>query len=1031
MKTHFRSLALVILSAFAALLAVSPQTLRAQAPAAAQPLDLKMFDDGLALANEGKYADAIKLFETLITKYPTSGAIPQAYFRVGYTYFLAGDYDKSVEALEKLPAVKNVDAQTLELAANMIPQILVAKATKLPPEDKAREAAFADAASQFDAFIKKYPKSREVESANYSKSIALYQIARYDEAVTALRANIQTFAQSPTILDSQYLLGLTLGTLANVAAEKDGADPAAKKNYDEAEKILREIIAKPTSLALVYESQFQIGELLFARATHSPGNEKPPMMMRALEAYRGVYPKDRVVEAQKLRVQQYRNAAKQAVIVNRDLAARDYYNRIADKEAEKIATIEGRPDLTVTAKVKSAMVYFQLGKHDEARVIFNFVDPYVEDADQKKQILYFTTLGYAIQNKVEKAVEKYEAFQTAYKADPMAENLDLVMGSMFLTPGQEFTNPEKAIEFFQRGIETYPNGRYIAELMMQRSTAQVGLGKYDESLKSLQDFLATKPAKELAVAAEFVLGIVYMKTDKTAEAVTAFKSVRDTYSGTPQAEDAAFYVGQLQLATDIKESVKELKAFIEKFPNSKLMPEALYALAQGQMNSGEKEEGFKNLEQLAEKFPESAPAPFSYFERARSLAGEQKYEEVATLMKQFTEKYSENDALYQAYDFMAQIQTSQGKGMEAIATYEEFVEKKPAHPTAADALVKLAGLWKAYGESQGPYLALDEAKRAEWRKGVEKSLAASERIIADFPESPAVALALNNLLDVLRLQLRVKIKTVEDVDAYFAALLEKCKDNPNLASKVAFTLAGYTFERDKAKALSQMEAVFRDDLRFGSGELDLYGRSLIENKKYDEAAKVYEKIAQDYRIPANTEPAKAPREIQEAQAIALFGKAKILQAQAAQLKAEGKETEASAKSTEAGTISEELKKLYGWSKYALEANFPIAQGLHEQKKDDEAIKLLLEVIKAKDATSELRARSMLLLGKIHEGNGRFEQAIDNYMKIAAYYSAVSDAASEGLWLGAQLLEKQANGQIPMPTPAPKVAATKEAAPAKK
>lgn len=1012
------------------MIAAAPLPASAQAPA--QTLDVKAFEEGLTLSNEGKYPEAVASFQSIITRYPTSPVIPQAHFRIAYAYYLAGDYDKSVEAFEKLPTVRGADAATLELAAGMIPQILVAKASKLEPSSKQREAAFSDAAVKFDAFIAKYPNSREVESANYSKAIALYQIARYDDAVTALRGNLANakFQQSPTLLDSQYLLGLTLGTIANVAAEKaTGPDPAADKNYDEAEKFLRDIIAKRTNLALLNDSQFQIGELLFGRGSHAPEKDKPAVFQRALEAYRGVYPKDAVVNAQKLRIQQFRTLAQQAVTQNRDLAGRDYYNRIADKEAEKIPNIESRPDQTITAKIKSGMIFFQLGRNDESRVVFNFVEPYAEDPESKKQVIYFTTLTYAVQNNVEKAVEKYEAFQAAFKGDPIAENLDMILGGMFLTPGKEYTNPEKAIEFFQRGIDNYPDGRYLPELMMRKSLAEVELGKFDEALKSFTDFLAKKPEKDLAVTAEFGIGIIHMKTEKTAEAVKAFVEVRDKYPGTQQAEDAAFYVGQLQLGTDMKEAVKEMTAFIQKFPDSKMMPEALYALAQGQMGTGEKEAAFKSYEELAQKFPESNPAPFSYFDRARSLASEQKYEEVTALMKEFMTKYSENDTLYQAYDFVAQIQTSQGKGAEALATYEEFVEKKPDHPTAAEALVKLGTLWKGYAESQGPYLALDEAKRAEWKKGVEKSLAASERIVAGFPESQAVAAALNNMLDVLRLQQRVKLKTPDEVEGYFTTLAEKAKDNPNLVSKIVFAISGFTFEQDKAKALKQMESVYREDLRYGAEELDLYGRSLIENKKYDEAMKIYEKIAIDYRVPGVTDPTKAPRDTQEAQAISLFGRSKTLQEQAAELKAAGKGDEATKKNAEAGAISEELKKTYGWSKYALEANFPIAQSLHEQKKDDDAMKLLLEVIKAKDATPFLRAHSMLLLGKIHEANGRNEQAIDNYMKIAAYYGAVADAAAEGLWRGAQLLEKQANGQLPMPTPPPKPAA-KETAPQK-
>jgi TolA-binding protein len=1017
MKTSLPSVALAAL-----LLAIASPLAPAQAPAPAQVTrDVQMFENGIALAGEGKFAEAIQSFQEIITRFPTSPAVPQAHFRVGYTYYLAGDYDKAVEAFEKLPTVKPApDAATLEIAAGMIPQIFVAKASKMEPGNKGREVAFADAAAKFDAFIAKYPNSREVESANYSKAISLYQIARYDEAVTALRGNLQKFAQSPTILDSQYLLGLTLGTIANVAADKATApDPAIAQNYDEAERILTDIVTKGRDIALLNDSQFQIGELLLSRGTHADEKAKPAYLQRALEAFRSVRAKPVILNAQKIRAEQFRAASKQAAL-NRDLANRDVYQRIADKEQEKIAVIEARPDQTVTAKLKSGMIFFQLGKSDEARIVFNFIEPFAEDDETKKQLLYFTTLTYAVQGNVAKAMEKYEAFQTAHKGDPIGENLELVLGGMFLTPGKEYSNPEKAIELLQRGLETYPAGRFTSELLMQKSMAEVQLGKFDEALKSFQDFLAKNPAKELAVAAEFGIGIVHMKTDKTVEAVKAFAEVRDKYPGTEQAEDAAFYVGQLQLATDVKVAITELKSFIEKFPDSRMLPEALYALGQSQLTTGDTAAAFETYDQLATKHPESAPAPFSYFDRARHLASEQKFDEVMALMKQFMEKYKENDALYQAYDFVAQIQTSQGKGAEAITTYEDFVEAKPEHPTAAEALVKLSGLWKGYAESQGPYLALDAAKRAEWTKGVEKSLAASERIVASFPEHPAVASALNNMLAVLRLQQRVRIKTAADVEGYFTALLDKAKDNPSLVSKITFAVSGFIAEQDKAKALKQMETVYRDDLRYGAEELDLYGRSLIENKRYDEATKVYEKIEIDYK-PGSGDPTKAPREIQDAQAIALFGKSKVLQEQATALKADGKADEAGKKTAEAGALAEQLKKLYGWSKYALEANFPQAQSLHEQKKDDDAMKLLIEVIKAKDATPELRARSMLLLGKIHQANGRNENAIDNFMKIAAYYGAVADAAAEGLWLGAQLLEKQAKGEIPMPTPPPKAA----------
>ncbi|MCX7868861.1 MAG: tetratricopeptide repeat protein, partial [Terrimicrobiaceae bacterium] len=156
--------------------------------------------------------------------------------------------------------------------------------------------------------------------------------------------------------------------------------------------------------------------------------------------------------------------------------------------------------------------------------------------------------------------------------------------------------------------------------------------------------------------------------------------------------------------------------------------------------------------------------------------------------------------------------------------------------------------------------------------------------------------------------------------------------------------------------------------------------------------------------PAGTAPTQAPPAIQEAQAIALFGRARVLQEKG--------------QTAEAGKLFQQLKSLYPWSPKVLEADYGIAQSLREQKKFDEAIGLLGGVIRATNATAELRARSMLLFGyimldKTNSASDPKQQeqflgaAIDNFIKIPQFYGGVPKAAAEGLWMGSQLLERQA------------------------
>ena len=55
----------------------------------------------------------------------------------------------------------------------------------------------------------------------------------------------------------------------------------------------------------------------------------------------------------------------------------------------------------------------------------------------------------------------------------------------------------------------------------------------------------------------------------------------------------------------------------------------------------------------------------------------------------------------------------------------------------------------------------------------------------------------------------------------------------------------------------------------------------------------------------------------------------------------------------------------------------------------------------------MRAHAFFLIGQIQEAQGNLDAAIDSYLKTAAFYGGVEDAAAEGSWRGGQMLEKQA------------------------
>ncbi len=72
------------------------------------------------------------------------------------------------------------------------------------------------------------------------------------------------------------------------------------------------------------------------------------------------------------------------------------------------------------------------------------------------------------------------------------------------------------------------------------------------------------------------------------------------------------------------------------------------------------------------------------------------------------------------------------------------------------------------------------------------------------------------------------------------------------------------------------------------------------------------------------------------------------------------------------------------------------------------MKLLTSIVQNRTAPASLRARAFLLIGDINsQPRGISSTSIDSYLKTAAFYSGVEDAAPEALWKGGQMLEKQA------------------------
>jgi len=993
----------------------------AQAP---QTLDQRDMAQAEVLAGQGKYEEALALYQGIEKNYPTSPMKPGANLGAAVSLFFLKRYDEAAQSVRKNFTEKNVVPEVLERSYVLLPQILSTKASELPlTQGEGRKTAFQEAIKGFEDFMTKFPKSTEVETALYGKGRALAQIEDFEGAITILKEAIDKFPTSPTILDTKFLRGLALAQQGIKASENGVSTPASKAALEEAEKTFREIIPG-TDLVLTNNSYMQLGDVYTIQASLAGKDDAAAKKFneQALDQYRNMHPKDVVVGVQERRIAYYLQIGEQQRQA-KNLDGWRLYNRVAEKEREKLATIKDQADQSLEAKLKAGQIFLALGKYDEARVLLKFTEGFLtdEDKDQKKRISYFHAVTYAAQHIAEKAAEAYKKFQDAFgKTDPIAENLALLVGAVYLDPDPAVNNPDEAIKYFKEQIANYPKSKFTTQAIMQEASALVSLKRFDEALKSLEESLKSQTDKDLLVQGEFLMATVQRELGKNEEAMKTFKEVRDKYPGTEQAEQAAFWCGQIAAAVgDTATALPELNSFIEKFPESSLMANALYFKARAQATSDDRDGAIATYEDLVKRFPDADSAPPAMLEMAGILQrkadeatggnpdAKADYSKVHTVIDEFTQKYPKNERIFSAYDFSAQLAVKAKDLDGAIAKYEDFLTKHAENPDVAVAHLKLANIWKQRAEELGPFLALSQGDQTKWKEGMEKAMKNAEDGIQKAPEHNAVSQLLDVQLKIDSLRMLVGLKKADEVKAYFQGQAGKF-EGKTTGQKILVALANFLADNDKEKKSDWFDIMDKNldlggNLVFAPSDLDRFGNALVDRKQFDKAKKVMEKLRKDYPVPKDADPSKVTRSVGEAQSTAMALEGRILQAEG--------------KAAEAGAILGELKKLYPWSSKVMEAEFGIGLGLYQEKKFDEALEILSKVAKSNTGAVKIRAQAMMIIARILEEQKKFDEAINNYVKIATFFESERDLAAEGLWRGAQLMEDQATGKIPMPKPA--------------
>ena len=1056
---------LIVTAIAFALAAAATPVLRAQAPPSNLSPDGKDFEAADGLFRAGKFKEAGAAFEKFFAKYKMlSPRSLDAKFRLAITYVQQGLYEDAIRHLRELIGNPKIAPEAREMASLLVAKSLTLKASKAPTDSEPQKAMqrklFEEGVKEYDAFIAAFPKSRDMDSAQFLRATLLLQMENFEEAVKGF-AVVARIGTSPYAWEALMWIGKTFFIQANTVLQpKGGKEPSAddvKKAlglFDNAEPSLTQAYQKSGDIALMNDAVFFVGQIQLARSQHVTIPDEAQMKAKqiellnaALEAFRAVRSVEEVVAAQTAKIAAFEQQINLLPRGTPDyLPMKTRYENLIAFEDEKREKFKSGQDQYLAARLAIARIFLFLHKTDEARTLMRFLltkkQLFEKDKDAQATVASLLCLTYAEQKNAAKALETYQEFRKEFKGNPTGDNLALLVANVLVEKGQA----EEAEKIVAEGQADYKDWRWATEAMQVLTVSALKKGEYEKARNLCDQVLAKNPKPDIEAQMLFTKGSVAQAQlretgdAKMADAALAtYKTLRDKFPLDPSSEDAWFNSCQILGGLDPGKAVTELNAFIAKYaatggksPNTKAnVPAAQFLLGTAYLSANKPDKAVEAWKKVYEAYPESEPAAGAYFKVFDVYNEKKDYAAAVKVMEDFMAKFPKHEYVYYAYNNIAEFlfsgvldskkEAAGGRpttanveaGAKKLLDYVEYeLSNKLEKKRGDDSLIKIADRWLKELSKLPIYLSLNEAQKKAWQRSVDGVTAAVERMMKDYPDSERLAEALERLVTVQNVRRKAQQTDEAKVEAYFKSLTEQYGKTPLVKAKLNMALASFLADGDPKRGFALTDEAFSTVAQspkitesngtehivasFTPSDFDRQMSGLFDAKRFDDLTKMIARIRLEYPLGEKDDKTRIPHTVLDGQAVALFWEAKLLQEQG--------------KIAEAGTKFAELKTKFPKSSKALEADYGVILGEFEktgQVKDD-YIQRLSKVVNTQTGKSfDLQAKALFLIGRIQEARKDFDGAIETYEKINVRYASVPKTAVAGLWRAAELAEKQA------------------------
>jgi TolA-binding protein len=506
------------------------------------------------------------------------------------------------------------------------------------------------------------------------------------------------------------------------------------------------------------------------------------------------------------------------------------------------------------------------------------------DNPRASESLFRIAACYQLLGHHENATTAYREFLSIYPNDKLAEQAQFALIQVLAERHQFDQVDLESKEFHKK----YPNSPFVSDALFLQAEALFGLGQFQNALDRFRNFVVSNKNPQLLEIADFRIAACYDGLhgfDKARDGFLAFLQQHPNAKRTP---DALFHLGRcyfnisqeasdskvvqanlanaikvytmfptgglmpkvtfqlgylyayraardtdqtgkLASTADFEMAVASFQELVNRWPDNRLVPEALYQIARNQFALSKFDAAVAAYQQLVGRFPDHDLASFAAYEIADCYARENKPAEMVAALRNFVKRYPHHARVGNALYTVASQLEGEKKPDEAIAEYRNVI----SHAAAASSLTD--NLHDAAVASE-----LHIASILENRGNFSKTVTDCEGFLGNFKDDPVAARAMTAQIATLYR----KEKKFDEAYVKLDQLVTQYRQNANVriaaaASTIDLALSENDVERAYAAALTLLAEPETVDLP--SSSYLAVGNVMLRRGQFVQARNAYQK----------------------------------------------------------------------------------------------------------------------------------------------------------------------------------------------